>query len=164
MRALLLTLTIATLVPLACRAAPSTKAAAPQADTVKVAVVTEDGRRFEVRVELAATEEERAKGLMFRHRLGVDEGMLFLFPDEAVQSFWMKNTVIPLDMIFIRADGTIAGVVDSAEPHSLRPRSVGRPSRYVLEVNAGWAKRNGVKAGDRVELQAALAKAGDRVR
>lgn len=159
MRPLLLTLTFASLVPVACRATPPKQTTAPAEERAKVAVVTADGRRFDVTVELAATEEERAQGLMFRHQLGVDDGMLFLFPDEQVLSFWMKNTVIPLDMLFIRADGTIAGIVENAEPQSLKPRSVGKPSRYVLEVNGGWAKRNGVKAGDRVELQQALSKA-----
>jgi uncharacterized membrane protein (UPF0127 family) len=90
---------------------------------------------------------------MFREKLADDEGMLFVFPASAVQSFWMKNTLIPLDMIFIGEDLTVVGVVERAEPHSLTPRYVPTPSRYVLEVNGGWSAARGVAAGDRVRFE-----------
>lgn len=111
------------------------------------------GRSAAVAVELARTEAERERGLMFRQKLGADEGMLFLFPESADHAFWMKNTPIPLDMIFIAEGGTVVGVVAEAEPFSTAPRSVGAPSRYVLEVNGGWSAAHGVARGDRVRLE-----------
>lgn len=109
-----------------------------------------------VNVEIAATDEARATGLMYREALGQDEGMLFVFARDEVHSFWMRNTLIPLDMIFIAADGTIVGIVHSAQPRTDTPRSVGKPSRYVLEVPGGWSVARGVEAGDRVTVAAAL--------
>jgi uncharacterized membrane protein (UPF0127 family) len=79
--------------------------------------------------------------------------MLFLFDESAEHAFWMKNTLIPLDMIFIAEDGRISGIVTRAIPGDLSPRSAGGPSRYVLEVNGGWAEAHGVAAGDRVRFE-----------
>lgn len=108
-----------------------------------------------IRVELAGTQEEQSRGLMYRSSLPEDQGMLFLFPDETDHSFWMKNTLIPLDMIFIGADGRIAGIHAKATPLSETPISVGKPSRWVLEVNGGWAAYHGAAPGDRVGLEGA---------
>jgi len=108
---------------------------------------TAAGARAEVAVEVAATPEAQARGLMYRR------GMLFVFPAEAPHEFWMKNTFIPLDMIFIGADGRIVGIHANATPLSTAPLGVERPSRYVLEVPGGWAARRGVAPGDRVELR-----------
>lgn len=104
-------------------------------------------------VELALTDAERARGLMERTTLADDAGMLFIFPSERVQSFWMKNTLIPLDMIFIDSGGTIVGIVESADPLTLTSRSVGRASRYVLEVNGGLCRRLGISAGMPVRFE-----------
>ena len=90
---------------------------------------------------------------MFRKSLGPDRGMIFPYEPAQEVAFWMKNTLIPLDMIFVRADGTVAGVVADAEPLTLESRSIGEPSRYVVEVNAGWAARHGVVAGTRMRLE-----------
>ena len=79
--------------------------------------------------------------------------MIFIFPVESEQSFWMKNTPIPLDMIFINRDRKIVGIVEQATPFSLDPRSVGAPSQYVLEIGGGLAKRNGIEAGDGVRFE-----------
>ena len=106
-----------------------------------------------VRVELARTDPERARGLMFRDRLAEDGGMLFVFPTEEQQTFWMKNTYIPLDMIFIAADRHVLGVVERAQPLTETPRSVPGRSKYVLEVNGGYAARHGIGPGTPVELQ-----------
>lgn len=106
-----------------------------------------------VPVEIAATSQARSQGLMYRKDLAADAGMLFLFPQEMEQSFWMKNTPLPLDMIFISSDLRIAGIVAKATPFSTEPRSVGKPSRYVLEVHGGFCDQHGIRAGDRVELQ-----------
>jgi uncharacterized membrane protein (UPF0127 family) len=105
-----------------------------------------------VSVALARTEEERRRGLMYVQNLPPDDGMLFIFEADAEQNFWMKNTLITLDMIFISSDLTVVGVVANAKPLSLTPRGVGKPSRYVLEVNGGWAGAHGVEAGTKVRF------------
>lgn len=106
-----------------------------------------------VTVEIANTDELRRRGLMYRQNLAPDAGMLFLFPMDEVHQFWMKNTLIPLDMIFIRKDGTVAGVVENAEPKTLDGRSVGKESRHVLEVNGGFARLHGIGEGTRVSYE-----------
>lgn len=89
---------------------------------------------------------------MHRQRMDEDAGMLFLFDRSSVQSFWMKNTLIALDMIFIDENLRVVGVVENAEPLTLGPRTVGAPSRHVLEVNAGVAARHGIATGTVVEF------------
>jgi uncharacterized protein len=101
-------------------------------------------------VELAVTDEERARGLMFRRELPPGRGMLFDFKQDSPVSMWMENTYIPLDMIFIRSDGSIARVAENTEPMSRRIVSSGGPVRAVLEVIAGTARKLGIAAGDRV--------------
>ena len=110
------------------------------------------GAPLELRVEVAATAQARERGLMWRTGLGEDEGMLFVFPEVVDHSFWMKNTLIPLDMLFLGPAGEVMGVVENATPGSLSPRGVGRPSAYVLEVPGGWAARHGVVEGARLQL------------
>jgi hypothetical protein len=90
---------------------------------------------------------------MRRARLAEDAGMLFLFEETGIHEFWMKDTLIPLDMIFIGEDGRIVGIVPRATPGDLSPRTAGGPSRYVLEVNGGWAEARGVAVGDRVRFE-----------
>ncbi len=119
----------------------------------QVVIETTSGARHTVLVEVVRTDAERAKGLMHRRELAPDAGMLFLFEETAAHPFWMKNTLIPLDMIFIGEDGRVAGIVARAVPGDLSPRSAGGPSRYVLEVNGGWAEAHGVGAGDRVRFE-----------
>jgi uncharacterized protein len=101
-------------------------------------------------VEVVTTPEEQARGLMFRRELPEMQGMLFDFRREQPTSFWMKNTYISLDMIFIRADGRIHRIAESTEPESTRVIAAGAPVRAVLEVIAGTAKKLGIRAGDRV--------------
>ncbi len=105
-----------------------------------------------VDAELARSVAEGERGLMFRKSMGEDEGMFFFIDDKKVQTFWMHNTCIPLDMIFIDDDGTIVGVVESAPVLDDGARQVDCPSRFVLEVNAGWVRRHNVKPGQRVVL------------
>lgn len=105
-----------------------------------------------VTLEVAADDATRQRGLMYRDRLADGHGMLFVFDAETEHSFWMKNTVIPLDMIFIGADRTVVGVQANTKPLSLAPLSVGRPSKWVLEVAGGYAARAGIEAGNRVDL------------
>src|SRR4051812_26584271 len=97
-----------------------------------------------LKVEVASTDAQRQMGLMFRESMGEDEGMLFLFPTERHNSFWMHNTLIPLDMFFVDADWNVVGIVEQATPQTDDPRNVPRMSQYVLEVNGGFAKRHGL--------------------
>lgn len=97
-----------------------------------------------LKVEVASTDAQRQAGLMFRESMGEDEGMLFLFPTERHNSFWMHNTLIPLDMFFVDADWKVVGIVEQATPLTDDPRNVPRMSQYVLEVNGGFAKRHGL--------------------
>jgi uncharacterized protein len=101
-------------------------------------------------VEMALTPEEQAKGLMFRRELPEGQGMLFDFQHEQPATFWMKNTYVPLDMIFIRADGTILRIAENTVPLSEALVPSGGPVRAVLEVVAGTARRLGIAPGDRV--------------
>ncbi len=103
-------------------------------------------------VEIVGTPEKRERGLMYRRELRSDHGMLFIFPAEKVNSFWMKNTPIPLDMIFISRERKIVGIVHETVPFSLDGRSVSVPSQYVLEINGGLSRRYGFKAGDVVRF------------
>lgn len=119
----------------------------------KVIIATRQGREITFEVEIADTPAKRELGLQYRRELAADRGMIFLFPHEAEQTFWMKNTPIPLDMIFINSDHRIVGIAEQAVPFSLDPRSVGRASQFVLEVNGGLSKRYGIQAGDSVRFQ-----------
>jgi uncharacterized protein len=101
-------------------------------------------------VELAVTEEQRARGLMFRKELPEGKGMLFDFKVEQEAGFWMQNTLIPLDMIFIRADGHILRIAENTEPLSTKIIPSGGPVRAVLEVIGGTAKKLGIAPGDLV--------------
>ena len=104
--------------------------------------------RTAVSVEIADTFASREYGLMFRKHLDEDAGMIFVFKAPRHQQFWMKNTIIPLDMIFADGNGKIIGVVSKAEPFSEAIDAVDGDSQYVLEVNGGFCERHGVKGGD----------------
>ncbi len=101
-------------------------------------------------VELALTPEQQAQGLMYRKELPEGQGMLFDFKREQEATFWMRNTYVPLDMIFIRADGRIHRIAANTVPLSEALVSSGGPVRAVLEVVAGTAKKLGIAPGDRV--------------
>jgi len=114
-------------------------------------VLLPDGRdEVRIRVELAMTPGEQQRGLMFRTAMAPDAGMLFLFDHDEVHTFWMKNTLIPLDMVFIGSDGRVVGVVERAEPQTLTGRSVNKVSRHVLELVGGLAAARGIGPGTRV--------------
>jgi uncharacterized protein len=121
---------------------------AQPANLQTIEIVTKGGvHRFAV--ELAASEEERARGLMHRKELPEGRGMVFDFQQEQDVAFWMKNTYIPLDMIFIRGDGTIRRIAANTEPLSERTVPSGGPVRYVLEVIGGTARKLGIEPGDK---------------
>ncbi len=111
----------------------------------------QDGLKIPFDVEVAATIEERAYGLMFRREpLGRGEGMLFVSAEPEIARFWMKNTYIPLDIIFIRADGRIAKIAARAAPLNPTPIVSDEPVLSVLEIGGGQAAALGIKAGDRL--------------
>jgi len=106
--------------------------------------------RFEFQVELATTPDQRAYGLMFRENLPDDHGMLFDFGQPQPVAMWMRNTYIPLDMVFIRADGRIGRIVHDARPLSDTVLDSGEPVRAVLELRGGVTAELGIQPGDRV--------------
>ena len=106
---------------------------------------------FTFTVEIADTNEERAKGLMFRNELAADAGMLFDYGKEQEASFWMQNTLIPLDMIFIGADGVVKTIHVNAKPLDTTPIPSGVPVRFVLEIPGGRSREIGLAVGDRME-------------
>ena len=111
------------------------------------------GKKVEVRVEVADDLFERARGLMYRTALGVNRGMLFVFPEEQKLTFWMKNTLIPLSIAFIDSELRIVDIQDMRPLDDEPPSYVSSgPAQYALEVNQGFFERRGVKVGDRVEL------------
>jgi uncharacterized membrane protein (UPF0127 family) len=103
-------------------------------------------------LELAKDDAERRRGLMFRPWMQEDWGMIFLYPDERPLSFWMQNTFIPLDMVFVDSDAMVVGVVANAEPLTTTSRAVEGVSQYVIELNGGQAALHGIEAGVRCEL------------
>jgi uncharacterized protein len=106
-----------------------------------------------VTVEIAELPDAIRRGLSHRQHLDQDAGMLFVMPREQVWTFWMRDTPLPLDMIFIKSDLSVAGIVERAAPQTDTMHRVRTSSRYVLEVNAGWAAAHAVKAGERVEFE-----------
>ncbi|MEH6790362.1 DUF192 domain-containing protein [Parasphingorhabdus sp.] len=134
-------------------AAASLKAELPRSEAgleqVRLRVRTAEATHAFV-VEVAASVAEQAQGLMFRTELAPDRGMIFPFPQDRMASFWMKNTVIPLDIIFIRRDGTIESIAANTIPYSLAPVRSNEPVATVLEIAAGRAAELGLQAGDSV--------------
>lgn len=106
-----------------------------------------------VQVEIADTPRARGVGLMFRDEMAPDHGMLFVYDGEAERTMWMRNTILPLDMLFIAADGRIVSIARDAVPFSEEIISSGAPARAVLELNAGRVDALGVAVGDRVVSQ-----------
>lgn len=125
------------------------------AATEKIVIEKQGGGSGEVfEVEIANTPEKLINGLMFRKSLPERSGMLFLFDDEAPVSFWMRNTLIPLDMLFIKSDGRISKIHHSAKPLDETSVTSGTPVIAVLEVNGGISKAFGIKEGDIVRYKA----------
>lgn len=114
-------------------------------------VIVSGGMRHAFQVEVMRTPDQRAKGLMFRNYMPADRGMLFDFAASEPVAMWMQNTYISLDMLFIRADGTIARIAERTEPLSTRTIPSGEPVLSVLEINGGVSKQLGIKPGDKVE-------------
>jgi uncharacterized membrane protein (UPF0127 family) len=120
------------------------------ASSDKLEIVTASGQHRVFNVEVVSRPEERERGLMYRQSLAPDAGMLFDFQHDEPVSMWMKNTFIPLDMLFITADGTVVKVAANTVPQSLETIPSERPVRAVLEIKGGEAARQGIAAGDHV--------------
>ena len=121
---------------------------------VTITLHTENGKPLPIKAEIADSPEERAAGLMFRKSLGKNKGMLFVFPDSAVRNFWMKNTLIPLDMVFIAENMTIVKI-HRAVPCSSEPCPLynsGKSAKYVLEVNANLTSAYGIHEGSAAKV------------
>jgi uncharacterized protein len=125
-------------------------ACSKDSDPAHLEIVGTDGVRHAFNIELAVKPEERERGLMFRQSIAADGGMLFDFKADQMVEMWMKNTYIPLDMLFIESDGTIARIAADTVPQSLETISSGRPVRAVLEIKGGEAARQRIAAGARV--------------
>lgn len=141
--------TVFALAPLAACSGQQADAAAP-ADESRAVLHTATGD-YEFTVEIADDNAERAQGLMYRRELADDAGMLFDFETEREASFWMQNTFIPLDMIFIAADGTVKTIHANARPHDPTAIRSRVPVRFVLEISGGRANEIGLAVGDTLE-------------
>lgn len=102
-----------------------------------------------IQAQVAATDGQRATGLMYRQEMPVNEGMLFIFEEPAIQCFWMRNTLLPLTAAFIGDDGSIVNLADM-QPLNDRSHCSARPVRFVLEMNQGWFAKRGLKAGSKL--------------
>lgn len=147
-------LVLAACSPGASDAATSTAAAAVHPESglkvIPLIVATAAGKKHSFRVEVAATGQEQAKGLMFRRAMGPNEGMIFPMSPPRGASFWMRNTVISLDLIFVAPDGTISNIAADAIPYNEVPLLSIGPVNAVLEINGGRAKALGIAPGDKV--------------
>ena len=122
----------------------------PTLDTDDLWIETDMGGRYHFTVELAVTPEQQGHGLMFREEMAPDHGMLFLFEPVRPVSFWMRNTPLSLDMIFVDEDGTILNIAERTTPLSNQSYPSDGPVRAVLEINGGLSAVLGIDAGDRV--------------
>lgn len=124
----------------------------PQAKlpTETLTIVSDDGTKHVFTVEVAETEQQQDTGLMFRKSVPADTGMLFPWSQPQVSEMWMKNTIVPLDMVFIGADGTIKAIAEDTVPYSLRTISSGVPVLATLELQAGITAADNINVGDKV--------------
>jgi uncharacterized protein len=134
-------------------ASPEAESTGTASELRTVTIDSSGGGKVELIVEIADDPREQTRGLMERTALGEDRGMLFVYPDEEVLSFWMKNTLIPLSIAFIASDGRIVDLQDMKPLDDDPPHYVSaKPARYALEVNQGYFEMHGIKVGDRSDL------------
>ena len=119
----------------------------------QLVIVNDAGDRLEFDIYLARTAQQQRRGLMFVRSLPANVGMLFVYEDDAYHSMWMKNTYIPLDMVFVRSDGSVSSVIQDTVPMSMNSQAAVEPVRYVLELNAGTARRHKIGKRSRIEWQ-----------
>jgi uncharacterized membrane protein (UPF0127 family) len=132
---------------------PRLERSAAGLEQVPLTIRSSNGKEHRFTVEVARTVEEQAQGLMNRNSLAPDRGMIFPMDPPRQASFWMKNTLIPLDIIFVKADGTIANIAENTVPLSLDPVLSVEPVGAVLELAGGRSAELGIKAGDKVVWQ-----------
>jgi len=140
--------------PASAAACPPDPEGIPKLKTAQVAFPEATGSP-KVEVELVSTDREIQRGLMYRRTMPEDHGMLFKMDERREHTFWMHNTCLPLDMLFVDQDGMVVGIVEGATPLTDTTRTVGCPSSWVLEVNAGWCRRHGVRAGQKMGIPSA---------
>ena len=138
-----------------CPADPSAGSTLSTVVPVSFPEATTKGGPVKVDAELARSAAETERGLMYRTKMGEDHAMLFRLEKHTDHTFWMRNTCIPLDMLFVEDDGLIVGIVENVPTLNDEPRSVGCPSSWVVEVNAGWSRRHGVRSGQKLVFPAA---------
>jgi hypothetical protein len=126
----------------------------PPLRQAEVLIKTQTGASHSFQVEVAESVAAQARGLMFRQSLAQDSGMIFIFPKPQETRFWMKNTFIPLDILFIKADGTIHKIAQNAKPHDETQIPSDGEVKAVLEIVGGLSAQKGIKAGDRVVFEA----------
>jgi uncharacterized protein len=137
----------------AAKCPPDPEAASPpKMASAEVSFPEATSGAFKIDVELAKNPHDVERGLMYRRTMSDERGMLFTLDGRREHTFWMHNTCLPLDMMFIDDDGVIVGIVEGAAPLSDTTRSVGCPSVFVLEVNAGWTRKRGVAPGQKVAI------------
>jgi uncharacterized membrane protein (UPF0127 family) len=147
----MLVLGLVALLPAMACAQDSPTAAQPELPKEKMTVVTQDGVKHDFTVEMALTPQQQETGLMFRPSVPADGGMLFDWGSPREIAMWMRNTVAPLDMLFINADGTIRRIAENTTPQSLATIDSKGPVRGTVELAAGTAARLHIRVGDRVE-------------
>lgn len=140
---------LALLIVVLLSAAPSRAA---DLDHKDLSIVTAGGQTYHFDVEVAQTPEQQQRGLMFRKGMAPDAGMIFPFERDTTTSFWMRNTLIPLDMLFVAGDGSIKHIAPDATPLSDAEIPSGYPVRMVIELNGGTAAKFGIHVGDKVVL------------
>src|SRR5579872_2670422 len=145
-------LTLLALAPFAARAQePDITKAQPELPKQKLVIITRDGVHHEFNVEMAITPDQQTVGLMFRKSVPQDGGMLFDWGRPRDSQMWMRNTLAPLDMVFINADGTIRSIAEDTVPESLAVIDSHGPVRATLELAAGTTARLNIRVGDKVE-------------
>jgi uncharacterized membrane protein (UPF0127 family) len=140
--------------------AQDTSHAQPELPKQKLTIVSHNGQSHEFNVEVASTPEQQTVGLMFRTRVAPDGGMLFVSAGERDAQFWMRNTLIPLDMLFINTDGSIRHIAENTVPQSLAVIDSRGPVHATLELAAGTAEHLDIRVGDKVTCAALSANAG----
>lgn len=132
--------------------------ASPVNQKCRIFIISQSGNKIVINAEIADTPEEREKGLMFRTSLNESDGMLFVFKKEIKLNFWMKNTLIPLDIAYIDKNGIII------EIYHMKPLDVSiiynsiKPAMYALEVNSGWYSKHKIKTGSKIEFNGCISK------
>ena len=127
-------------------------AARPDFASTDIFLSNREGKQHKIRAELARTPAQRRHGLMFKTEMAEDAGMLFVFYGDSLRVFWMRDTPLPLDLLFFTKDGQLAHLIEWAEPLNDRPLSSLMPVRYVLELKAGSAARLGLGPGTRLQI------------